>query len=203
MKAMLKSLTEEQYTQLARYLSYPRGVRIRDRESYNTMLQGRRVNQLMREVGKNNLDLLGMDLKDVKNRFAASLSGNSGRYMKTSSLIITYADLLTTGGHNLSSKISRVNSMTNYKRSRGSYTPTDYDKPADTEPVVSENKPTTSTPTSTAPVSSKPTSTARPAKKKPTNTTPSVKSKPANNGAANIRPRSSVISTSPRRTRGL
>ena len=202
-KNMLNSLSDEQYKQLARYLAYPRGVRIRDRESYNTMLQGRKVNQLMREVGKNNFDLLGMDLNDVKNWFAASLSGNSGRYMKTSSLIITFADLLTTGGHNLSSKISRVNSMTNYKRLRGSYTPTDYDKPTVTEPVVSENRPTASTPTSTAPVSSKPSSTARPAKKKPASTTSPVKSKPANSSAANIRPRSAVISTAPRRTRGL
>ena len=124
-KDMLGGLSEEQFKQLARFLSYPRGVKIRDRESYNTMLRGRRVNMLMREVGKNNLDLMGMDLKEVKNWYAANLKGNAGRYMKTSSLIITYADLLTTGGHNLSSRISRVNSMTNYKRNRGNYTPTD------------------------------------------------------------------------------
>ena len=200
-KDMLNGLSEEQYKQLARYLSYPRGVKIRDRESYNTMLRGRRVNQLMREVGKNNLDLMGMDLKDVKNWFAANLKGNAGRYMKTSSLIITYADLLTTGGHNLSSKISRVNSMTNYKRSRGSYTPTEYERPAVTEPVVSENRPTA--PTSTTPSTSKPSSAARPAKKKSASTTTPVKSKPANSRASNTRPRSAVISTAPRRTRGL
>jgi archaellum component FlaC len=200
-KDMLNGLSEEQYKQLARYLSYPRGVKIRDRESYNTMLRGRRVNQLMREVGKNHLDLMGMDLKDVKNWFAANLKGNAGRYMKTSSLIITYADLLTTGGHNLSSKISRVNSMTNYKRSRGSYTPTEYERPAVTEPVVSENRPTA--PTSTTPSTTKPSSAARPAKKKSASTTTPVKSKPANSRASNTRPRSAVISTAPRRTRGL
>ncbi len=200
-KDMLNGLSEEQYKQLARYLSYPRGVKIRDRESYNTMLRGRRVNQLMCEVGKNNLDLMGMDLKDVKNWFAANLKGNAGRYMKTSSLIITYADLLTTGGHNLSSKISRVNSMTNYKRSRGNYTPTEYERPAVTEPVVSENRPTA--PTSTTPSTTKPSSAARPAKKKSASTTTPVKSKPANSRASNTRPRSAVISTTPRRTRGL
>ena len=32
-------LSEEQFKQLARYLSYPRGVKIHDRESYNTMLR--------------------------------------------------------------------------------------------------------------------------------------------------------------------
>ena len=200
---MLNGLSEEQFKQLARYLSYPRGVKIRDRESYNTMMRGRRVNQLMREVGKNNFDLLGMDLSDVKNRFASSLSGNSGRYMKTSSLIITYADLLTTGGHNLSSKISRVNSMTNYKRSRGSYTPTDYDKPAETEPVVTENRPPVPPSTGNAPVASKPASTAKSVKKKPVSATTPVKSKSAQPSATNIRPRSAVISSAPRRTRGL
>ena len=148
-KNMLCGLSEEQFKQLARYLSYPRGVKIHDRESYNTMLRGRRVNMLMREVGKNNLDLLSrpdgsnifkdrMDLKDVKNWYAANLKGNAGRYMKTSSLIITYADLLTTGGHNLSSRISRVNSMTNYKRNRGNYTPTDYESPS--QPVATRRK---------------------------------------------------------------
>ncbi len=202
-KNMLGGLTEEQFKQLARFLSYPRGVRIRDRESYNTMLRGRRVNQLMREIGKNNLDLVGIDLKEVKNWFAANLKGNTGRYMKTSSLIITYNDLLTTGGHNLSSKINRVNSMTNYKRSRGNYTPTDYKSPAVTEPVVSENRPTASTPTSTTPVNSKPASKALPAKKKPVSAASPVKSKPANSSAANIRPRSAVISTAPRRSRGF
>ena len=203
-KSMLGGLSEEQFKQLARFLSYPRGVKIRDRESYNTMLRGRRVNQLMREVGKNNLDLLGIDLKDVKNWFAANLKGNAGRYMKTSSLIITYADMLTTGGHNLSSRINRVNSMTNYKRSRGNYTPTDYDSP--NRPVAAEEKPETAKPSSNTP------STGKPAKKsenktavkgKSSITAPTNKGKAANKNASNIRSRGTVISTAPRRTRGL
>ena len=203
-KSMLGGLSEEQFKQLARFLSYPRGVKIRDRESYNTMLRGRRVNQLMREVGKNNLDLLGIDLKDVKNWFAANLKGNAGRYMKTSSLIITYADMLTTGGHNLSSRINRVNSMTNYKRSRGNYTPTDYDSP--NQPVAAEEKPETAKPSSNTP------STGKPAKKsvnktavkgKSSSTAPTNKGKAANKSASNIRSRGTVISTAPRRTRGL
>ena len=201
---MLGGLSEEQFKQLARFLSYPRGVKIRDRESYNTMLRGRRVNQLMREVGKSNLDLLGIDLKDVKNWFAANLKGNAGRYMKTSSLIITYADMLTTGGHNLSSRINRVNSMTNYKRSRGNYTPTDYDSP--NRPVAAEEKPETAKPISNTP------STGKPAKKsvnktavkgKSSSTAPTNKGKVANKSASNIRSRGTVISTTPRRTRGL
>ena len=201
-KDMLGGLSEEQFKQLARFLSYPRGVKIRDRESYNTMLRGRRVNMLMREVGKNNLDLMGMDLKEVKNFFAANLKGNAGRYMKTSSLIITYADLLTTGGHNLSSRISRVNSMTNYKRNRGNYTPTDYSSP--TQPVATEGKPATTAPSATGKPSGK--QGSKPAVRKATKSQPAntpSSGKPAGNRASNIRPRGSVISSAPRRTRGL
>ena len=212
-KDMLGGLSEEQYKQLARFLSYPRGVKIRDRESYNTMLRGRKVNQLMRGVGKNNLDLLsrpdgsnifkdGMDLKDVKNWYAANLKGNAGRYMKTSSLIITYADLLTTGGHNLSSRISRVNSMTNYKRNRGNYTPTDYSSP--TQPVATEGKPATTAPSTTEKPSVK--QGGKPAVKKAGKRQPAItpsSGKPVGNRASNIRPRGDVISSAPRRTRGL
>ena len=201
-KDMLGGLSEEQFKQLARFLSYPRGVKIRDRESYNTMLRGRRVNMLMREVGKNNLDLMGMDLKEVKNFFAANLKGNAGRYMKTSSLIITYADLLTTGGHNLSSRISRVNSMTNYKRNRGNYTPTDYSSP--TQPVATEGKPATTAPSATGKPSGK--QGSKPAVRKATKSQPAntpSSGKPAGTRTSNIRPRDAVISSAPRRTRGL
>ena len=201
-KGMLNGLSEEQFKKLARYLSYPRGVTIKDQDSYNTYLRARRVNQLMREVGKNNLDLIGMDLANVKIWYAGSLSGYSGRYMKTSSLIVTYNDLLTTGGHNLSSRISRVNSMTNYKRTRN-YTPTDYERPATTEPVATDAKPSTTKPTGAKPTGAKPT------KKHSSNQT----AKPSNNNSSNhavkqssnhsVRSRNSVISSAPRKTRGL
>lgn len=186
-RGMLNGLSEEQFKKLARYLSYPRGVKINDRESYNTYLRARKVNQLMREVGKNNLDLLGMDLGNVKNWYAANLKGNAGRYMKTSSLIVTFNDLLTTGGHNLSSRISRVKSMTNYKRTRN-YTPTDYEQPATTEPA----------PTTAKPAGSKP--TTKPTKKKQSNSNNQPVKQSSNN---KVRPRSTVISSAPRRTRGL
>ena len=161
-KNMLCGLSEEQFKQLARYLSYPRGVRIHDRESYNTMLRGRRVNMLMREVGKK----------------------------------------LTTGGHNLSSRISRVNSMTNYKRNRGNYTPTDYESPS--QPVATEEKPAVTKPKASSPSSGKP--SGKPASKPAGKSKPAAspaKSKTASKSATNTRPRSAVISAAPRRTRGL
>ena len=192
-KNMLRGLSEEQFKQLARYLSYPRGVTLRDKEGYNTFSRARKVNQLIREMGKNNLDLMGMDLKEVKNWYAANLSGNAGRYLKTSSLIVTFNDLLTTGGHNLSSRISRVNRMTNYKRSRGNYTPKDYERPAATEPSTT----TPSTPEASTPRTSKPTkSTQKKSATKSNKTT-----KPSSKSSS--RPRSTVISNAPRTKRGL
>jgi hypothetical protein len=128
-----------------------------------------------------------MDLGNVKNWYAANLKGNAGRYMKTSSLIVTYNDLLTTGGHNLSSRISRVNKMTGYKQNRGGYTPTDY--PQENE----KGKPTGS----------------KPAKKHSSNHSSNQTSKQSSNQTLkqssnhNVRPRKSVISSAPRKTRGL
>lgn len=192
-KNMLGSISEEQYKSLARYLSYPRGVTVRDRESYNIYLKARKINEMMREIGKNNLDLLGLDLNDVKNFFAGSLKGNAGRYMKTSSLIITFNDMLTTGGHNLSSHISRVNSMSNYKHRRGGYTPTDYEKPNTPKPATDE------TPNATKPSDNKPYSSTK--SKHAKNSSP--KTTKTSNNKNNIRSRSSVISNAPRTKRGL
>lgn len=192
-KSMLNGLNEEQFKQLARYLSYPRGVTVRDQSSYNTYLRARRVNQLLREIGKNNLDLLGMDLGKVKNWYAANLSGSAGRYLKTSSLIVTYNDMMTTGGHNLSSRISRVNSMTNYKRNRGNYTPTDYEQ----TPPKAEEKPVDKPSSSQPMVKSSGKRAAKPASKPSGNQTVKKSSN------RSVRSRSTVISSAPRKTRGL
>ncbi|MBQ4376732.1 MAG: hypothetical protein II793_03455 [Bacteroidales bacterium] len=197
---LLGVISEEQFNKLAKYLSYPRGVTINSRESYNTMLQGRRVNRLMREIGKNNLDLLGFDLESVKNYFSNNLSGNAGRYTKTSSLIITFNDLLTTGGHNLSSRINRVKSMTHYKRSRGNYTPTDYERPATTEPSdAAAPSPAVSTPSSGKPTGKSNTTPHKTSQKKSNPTT--AKSNIGSSGK--VRPRNSVISSAPRSKRGF
>lgn len=199
-KGLLNSLSEEQFKQLARYLAYPRGVRVHDRETYNTYLRARRVNQLMREVGKNNLDLIGMDLSKVRNWYSSCLKGNAGRYMKTSSLIVTFNDMLTTGGHNLSSRISRVNSMTGYKRSRGGYTPTDYKQtPAPTDMGEEPSKPANSKPAAGKPAGKTTSKTSGNAPR--SHSTNNTISKSSNKASG--RPRSSVISSSPRKTRGL
>lgn len=213
-KNMLNSLGEEQYKQLAKFLSYPRGFTINSREKYNTMLRARKVNEVVRTIGKNNFDLIGMDLNNVKNYFAGNLAKNAGRYTKTSSLIITFNDMITTGGHNLSSKISRVHSMTNYKHSKGHYTPNDYEKPAQSKPDVAENQPVASQPkVSNGPSESHSTPTRNsgtvPSGKSASSHTTAAKSTSGSKSSiskgstSNIRPRSAVISNAPRSTRGF
>ncbi|MCR4965470.1 MAG: DUF4854 domain-containing protein [Bacteroidales bacterium] len=197
-RSLLKNLSEDEYTKLVRYLSYPRGTTVNSQETYNRMLKAQKINNFLRHMGKNNLPLLGMDLAKVKDYFVGSLSKSGGRYLKTPSVIVTYNDLNTTGGHNISSKISRVGSTTNYKRSGGN------------APVAQASTPPTSqkpnTPKTSAPSSgSRPTTTGKSSGS--SHTTSSSKSstssvsRPSSGGL--VRPRSSVISSSSRTTRGF
>jgi hypothetical protein len=199
-KNMLRALSEDDFKKLAKYVSYPRGTRIRTREDYTIMLKSKQLNKLCWTIGKNYLYLLGIDLEDVKNYYVNNLAKSSAKYLKTPSVIITYNDMLTTGGHNLSSKISRVKSMTNYKQSN--YVPEDYEKaPAESTPA--ENSPTT-----VAPRSSQPSSSPKPGAQKPSSTSqPKTavhsKSSASTSTKPTTRPRSEVISSSARPQRGL
>ena len=118
--------------------------------------------------------------------------------MKTSSLIVTFNDMLTTGGHNLSSRISRVNKMTGYKQTRGGYTPTDYPQENEKEKMKKENEEPTTKVSPNKPNGSKPATTT--AKKKSSNSSNHAVKQSSNHS---VRSRSSVISSAPRKTRGL
>ena len=192
-RSMLKGLSEDEYTKLVRYLAYPRGTTINSQESYNRMLKAQKINNLLRHIGKNNLTLVGLDLAKVRDYFVGNLSKSGGRYLKTPSVIITYNDFITTGGHNISSGISRVGSTTNYKRSSGG-----------------GSAPVTSTPKASPPGTSKPSGSTQPSStSKPSGTShastgakPSpAPSRPSASSAG--RSRSSVISTNARPTRGF
>lgn len=205
-RSMLKGLSEEEYTKLVRYLAYPRGTTINSRETYDRMLRAQKVNNLLRHVGKSNLPLIGIDLAKVRDYYVGSLKNSGGRYLKTPSVIVTYNDLLTTGGHNISSRISRVGSTTNYKRSNG----------GGGEPVAQANVPPAmekpSAPKATTPsAGGKPSSGPKPSSgSKPTSggarstsakSASSAPARPASNGS--VRPRSSVVGGGTRSTRGF
>lgn len=165
-RSMLQNLSEEEYTKLVRYLAYPRGTTVNSRETYDRMLRAQKVNKLLRHIGKNNLPLLGIDLAKVRDYFVGSLRNSGGRYLKTPSVIVTFNDLNTTGGHNISSRISRVGSTTNYKRSGGGAPVAQANVPPASE------RPSTNSPTTGA----KPSSGTRPS----SSNTPSTNPKPAN-----------------------
>ena len=172
------------------------------------MLQARKVNDLLRTIGKNNLKLIGMDLAQVKDYFVGNLSKSGGRYLKTPSVIVTYNDMVTTGGHNISSRISRVGSTTNYKASSGSGSgggyPAPATKPAPAQPSAA--KPT-GTPKATGPAKpssggSKPATTAKPSSSTGSRSTaPAPARSVPSNGS--VRSRSSVVSSATRSTRGF
>ena len=46
------------------------------------MLQARKVNNLLRTIGKNNLKLVGLDLAKIKDYYVGNLSKSGGRYLK-------------------------------------------------------------------------------------------------------------------------
>jgi hypothetical protein len=204
-KSLLSNLSEEQFNSLARQLAYPRGQRVHDQATYQTYLRAKKLVGLLHSLGKNNLDLLGLDLNSVKNYFVGSLGKSFGKYLKTPSVIVTYNDMITTGGHNLSSKISRVNSMQHYKRDYGGgryedsgerYTDSGERQPTtkNEQPPTASEKPKSTTPSQ--PQASKPKVTT-------TTVTPNTASVPKPAAPQNIRPRTEVVSGGARPQRGL
>ncbi|MDR2868367.1 MAG: hypothetical protein LBV46_02370 [Bacteroidales bacterium] len=215
-KRMLQTLSEEKFQRLAKYLSYPRGFSLRTQEDYRLYMNAQQTQKLIRNIGKNYLSLLGMDLNEVKNFYVGSLANSGAKYLKTPSIIVTFNDLLTTGGHNLSSRISRVKSTTNYKKSY--YAPTmevqpsvetggKNTQPAPNAPVANNNQPAkpATQPTSGQAPAAKPTATKPPVK--PASTTPAAKStstQSASSGTGTAtRSRSAVIATTQREHRGF
>ena len=208
-RSMLKELSTDSYGKLARYLSYPRGTTINNQEKYNRMMQARRINELLRTVGKNNLPLLGIDLSKVKDYYVGHLSKNGGRYLKTPSVIVTYNDMFTTGGHNISSKISRVSSTTNYKSS-GSNAPVST-APSRPTSSATPSKPTSSATPSKPSTGSQPSTGPRPSTTSKSTSTSTSKSsssstsssRPTSGSSSSSRSRSSVIPSTARTTRGF
>lgn len=189
-KTLLNQLNEEQFNKVARMLAYPRGERVNSQETYQIFLKSRKLRDLINAIGKNNLDLVGLDLQTVKNYFVNSLSGSSAKYLKTPACIITFNDFYTTGGHNISSRISRVKTMKNYKRST-SYVPESTSDNSDTPKTTSAPKTTKGTKGTggKGTVKTTKTTTATPTVKKPT--------------TSKIRSRGEVIPVKTRAKRGF
>lgn len=192
-QSMLKKLPPRDFEKLCKALSYPRGGGM-DQPTYKRL---RKINELVRYLGKNNLSLIGIDMSRVRDYFSRSLGDSGAKYLKTPSLIMTYNNMYTTGGHNISSKISRVNRMSGYK-----------DGHSDASPSKKAGKP----------AYERPKTSTRPDRKSPTanNGSPSAGNKPVSeNGTAiaettenlggkpTLRKRSDVVSSETRAHRGF
>lgn len=223
-RRLLSSLSDEERTKLVRYLAYPRGTSIRDAESYRIYQQAQTVRKLPHMLGKNHLRLIGTELEEVRNSYCAQLANASAPYLKTPSCVVTYHDFFTTGGHNLSSKISRVHSMSGYrhapKEDADEYYPAPQPDKAGTAPDKTPSVPDKATPPATKNNTTTPDKATATPKKSTTSqnktaTTPKSSSaapgKPAAKTAITptatskngVRSRSSVIPAQARAHRGL
>jgi len=186
LQSQLKNLDDKSFTQVCKYLSYPRGKQVsRDNLRSLSYVIRNTLNTIF-SFGKPNLKALGVDLAGVKNYYSNALIESSSPWMKTPSVIISYNSPRMTGGHNLSSKIRRVNSINADKAIIASGRPQAMPRDENAEP--------------TSPAS--PTSSTSPAKK-PVTAAVKPNTVPKATAANPVRSRSEVIPTTRRTTRGF
>ncbi len=111
LQQQLKNTDDVTFDKLCRYLAYPRSEAFSNKERYQMYRLGSSVMETIFAFGKPNLKELGVNLSDVKNDYSSSLKNSCSPWMKTPSMIISYNSPRLTGGHNLSSKIRRVNNI--------------------------------------------------------------------------------------------
>jgi len=187
----LKSLDEKSFTQVCKYLSYPRGNQVSQANLRNLYHVIRNTLHTIFSFGKPNLKELGVDLLGVKNYYSNTLKESSSPWQKTPSLIISYNSPRLTGGHNISSKIRRVNSINADKAIIASGRPQAVSYDENTEPAQPK--------TTTSPSSATPSTTT----KKPVTTSAKTNTAPQATASTPVRSRSEVIPTTSRTTRGF
>lgn len=209
-RAMLNALSADDFKKLCRDLAYPRGEFSYSKTMLQTKMRSRKVQDLAFNIGKLNFDKLGVDLKQVQNYFVNHLAKSSARYLKTASVIITFNDFLTTGGHNLSSKITRVNKMNGYKPLRRLPKGHEPKKPTQAQEVPVKTKEPL---TKSKGIPGNPSEKSQPSgsskdvwakSQPPAEQLQGGKTSPKRTGAnSNIRKRTEVVLGSPRTQRGL
>ncbi len=195
LQSQLKSLNDNDFNMVCKYLSYPRGEQVSRNKIARLYPVISRTMHLAMLVGKTNYKELGIDLSGIKNMYSNALKNNSSPWMKTPSLIVSYNSPKLTGGHNLSSKIRRVNSINADKAIIASGRPQSvsrgqYDAPATPPPAATDN------PNAAAPRTNKPAQRAR-------KTSPPVAKNTKPTSTLPVRKRTEVISASQRGHRGF
>ncbi|GHU85258.1 hypothetical protein FACS1894153_0140 [Bacteroidia bacterium] len=197
---ILKNTSDEDFEKLISYVAYPRGYTY-NKANYATIIKGRDLLNIIRKTGNNVHKYFGVKINDVKNYYINSLNRSASKYLKSSSAIITFNDIRATGGHNISSKINRVNRTKGYRVA--------HSVPVETQtyPAPNTNPDNPKTPNKQKTENSPKTTNNPKAIKSPQTKTvvksvnPQVAAQPNSN--KNVRERSRVISTENRAKRGL
>ncbi|MDR0619151.1 MAG: hypothetical protein LBG17_04565 [Bacteroidales bacterium] len=180
-KQIAGMLSDDDFNKLCRYLAAPRAFGYSSKTAA-TFHRGQEIQRIFRRMSNGVYKYLGLSVQRVKNSYTGALSKISSPYLKSASAVITFNDMLTTGGHNISSRITRVNRTRGYRhRSYNSGNVPRYTSPG--------------TP-SANPV-------APPAERKPQRAGQQSAPHPPQSVKPAVRPRAAVIPTTARSHRGL
>jgi hypothetical protein len=111
-QALLKDLDDNSFSNLCRYLSYPRGDKYADDNIVET---GQKITKhfegVVGNIYKGYYQHFGVDMSEIMTFYSNSLKNNSSLWQKTPSLVLTYHKPNIVGGHNLSSAIRVFSSL--------------------------------------------------------------------------------------------
>lgn len=112
----LKGMNSAEFIQAYKYLSYPRGeslARFIDTQKMRALMEGLRGMAI--ETHKEIYKSFGVDLARVMDYYSQALSNESSLWIKTPTLTRTFEGFNAVGGHNLSSYIRQVSSLTEWQ----------------------------------------------------------------------------------------
>jgi hypothetical protein len=111
-QSLLKDLDDNSFSRICRYLSYPRGDKYAELTTVETAKKiTKHLRGVVGNIYKGYYYYFGVDMSDVMTFYSNSLKDNSSLWIKTPSLVITYNNPGVVGGHNLSSAIRFVSSL--------------------------------------------------------------------------------------------
>jgi hypothetical protein len=111
---IVSTLSDEDFNRLCRYLAAPRAFGYSSKTAA-TFYRGQEIQRIFRRLSNSVYKYLGLSIQHVKNSYTGALSKIFSPYLKSASAVITFNDMLTTGGHNISSRITRVNRTKGYR----------------------------------------------------------------------------------------
>ncbi len=110
-QALLKDLGDNSFSNLCCYLSYPRGDKYAEESIVETGQEIAKHLEGVVGINKGYYQHFGVDMSEIMTFYSNLLNDNSSLWQKTPSLVLTYHKPNIVGGHNLSSVIRLVSSL--------------------------------------------------------------------------------------------